>query len=206
MWDRVPPEAHAARASDCFVRERLVPQPSGAAHRLGPGIEETVERACEQRGDDRDAAGATLLAERPDSVGQRRERLFPLNRCKSALPRRQVHHLAAARASNPIRVVETLESSLASNTEATAIDGMIGIPFDLDRPSFSRSYMHAAAGWTLSTDGRVPGRDAGHLVFRRHDVGNDPFGWKVRTGAGDRRGCRSTEQLQKRSPTDAFDQ
>jgi hypothetical protein len=83
---------------------------------------------------------------------------------------------------------------------------MLGIALDLDGTPFARAYSRATTRRALPASARKPRGDAGDLVLRRHDVGNDALGRDRRTRACRDRRRRSTEELEKRPTTDVFDE
>ena len=102
-------------------------------------------------------------------------------------------------ASDPVGVVQGLDSSLSPEGQLPRVHGIVGIPLDLLRPAFDDADEHAAVGVILSAQGRVPVVDTSDQVLRKsgralHEV--LAHGWP----AGRQNGCPGTgasQELQK---------
>jgi hypothetical protein len=69
-------------------------------------------------------------------------------------------------------MIERLERGESERAELAAIDGMFRIAFQLDGAAFPGLHVEAAPGRALGTRAGVRRGEAGHLVFRLHQVGD----------------------------------
>ncbi len=123
----------------------------------GPLREKIGKRAAAGAGNHRELAAGDLGR-------QPRDRIVPRRGLEGAvgIP----HH----RALDPARIVESLQCRLAARAELPLVDGVLGIPLELDGPSLTRPHVNTATGGALGARARVPGRDAGDLILRLHQV------------------------------------
>ena len=74
------------------------------------------------------------------------------------------------RCSDPVRIVECIQTRLAQGTEPALINGVRRVAFDLFRTPFTNSNRDAATGGTLAAACVVEGGDTGRPVFRRYHL------------------------------------
>ena len=205
VGDLPAPEDALVGGADRLVAERLVADPARPEGGR-PARDEPGEGAGQRRRDQRHAVAAARLVERLQPVDEILLRLFPRDRIEHAPPRRRVGDAATVGPGDAIGVVQPLQRGLAPHAEPAAVDGVLGVALDLDRPALPGADADAAAGRALPADAGVPRGDAGNDVVGGHHEGDDPLGRHRRAGGGRRRGAGAAQHLEERPAADPVDE
>ena len=184
----VDPKRLAIRPAQGFVGERFIHHASVGAQSTEPIIHEAIERPGLISGEE-----PNLVARR--SLELRRDLLDGIVPCD----RRELSVGPAGHwSTDAIGVVEPLKRRLATRAQASLIDGLLRVPFDLHRPPLANPYVQPTTRGTLTARGRVPCCDAGNLIIGRDEIRNELLnairrapGQRSSTTAGD------TQHLEK---------
>ena len=158
--DLVQSEHLAVSGPERLVVEGLVPDQL-AVQGAGPVGQEVGEAAPPRRGEHRHP-----VARLAQLAGQPADGVVPGDRRQAPV--------AAARhgAPDPARVVQPLQRRLTAGADLALVDGVVGVPLQLDRAPLASAHVHAAALVAFGAGAGVPGRHAGDLVLRLHQIGH----------------------------------
>ena len=189
---------HRVRAEHLLVRrpQRLVPKwlvddPRPGAHCAEPLVHQPAEAARLVPRDEPHLVGRHLAQPIHDAL----DRIIPRYRLELAVrsPRQRLAH--------PVGVVHALERGLPARAQLALVDRVLGVPLHLHHAALAHPGVEAAPRRTLATARRIYRRDAGNLVLRGNEVGDELLD-AVAPAAGQRRRAATghTEDLEEPSP------
>jgi hypothetical protein len=187
--DGVATEHGAARRADRLVAERLERDARARAERLGEAVHQRAQAARLELRDERHAAALAGPAGGGEPLADGLERLVPAER-------REDRAVAALRSRDPIGMVEPLQRGLTADTEAAAVDRVVGIALELHDAAVAIAREHAAAGRALPAHGSEPRGDAGHELLVGNDHRQDRLG-RLLAAAGRGRGAGRRHDLEE---------
>ena len=183
--DRVAIERDLVRGADRLVGEGLQGHAGTCPEGLPPSVEQPTEVPVLELRDDGDRPALAAVLERGDLV---RDDL------RGGVPRCGLESGAAFtnhRSGDPVRMIEALERSLASQAERARVDRVVGVPLELDDAPLAIARDDAAAGRALPAHGREPGGNTRHeLLVRHHQRKNGLAGLLASAARGGRAGHR----------------
>ena len=188
--DRVAVEREAVRGADRLIRERLQGHPRARAERLHPAVEQPAQAPVLELRHDGDRPALAAGSERTDLVRDD----FP-----SGVPRGALESgaaLADQRARDPVGMIEPLERGLATHAERAGVDGMIGVPLELDDATFAIARDDAASGRALAAHGGEPGCDTRHELLVGHHQRQYRLA-RLLAASGRGRGARHRDDLEE---------